>query len=128
MCLSLTAYTPEVIEHPKHVSGDIYTSVTFQCKAKLYGNVQIQWKKLRSSKLPEASTTITRRSRDGVTSILKIDKIIHHYKGYYYCVVKNEIGEVNTSLAQLHVDGTFCTKRSIHPDLGYHLLYCCCFL
>ena len=118
MCVSLTAYTPEVIEHPKSISADIYTSVTFQCKVKQYGNVQIQWKKLNSSKLPEASTTITNRSRDGITSILTIDKIIHHYKGYYYCVVKNEIGEVNSSLAQLHVDGMFCSKRSMHPNPG----------
>jgi len=108
--ISLTAYTPEVIEHPKSISAGIYTSVTFQCRAKPYGNVQIQWKKLKSFKLPEASTTFTNRSQDGVTSVLKIDKIIHHYKGYYYCVVKNKIGEVNSSVAQLHVDGMCCTK------------------
>ena len=106
MCLLFLANPPEVTEHPKNISVDIYASVVFQCKAKQYGNIQIQWKKLMS-KLPESATVITNRSQDGVTTILKIDKIIHHYKGYYYCIVMNEIGEVNSSKAQLHVDGMF---------------------
>ena len=65
----------------------------------------MQWKKINSKQLPQSATVVTNRSHDGVTSILKIDKIIHHYRGYYYCVVKNEIGEVNSSMAELYVNG-----------------------
>ena len=106
---------PQVIEHPKSVLADIYTSVTFECKAKVYGNFQIQWMKFASTKLPQLATTTIDKSRNGVTSVLlKIDKIIHHYKGYYFCIVKNELGEVNSSKAELRVDGMFsihCTTK-----------------
>ena len=107
MPIIFTVYFPEVTEHPNHISVDILASVTFQCKAKLSGNIQIYWKKLNSVKLPQTATVTTNRSQDGVTSVLKIDKIIHHYKGYYYCIVKNEIGEINSSMAELHVDGMY---------------------
>ena len=63
--------------------------------------------KFQSSKLPLSATNITTISHSGVTSILRINKIIHYYKGYYYCVVKNELGEVNSSMAQLNVYGMY---------------------
>ena len=100
-------YPPEVTEHPKSISTDIYVSVTFQCRAKQSENIQIQWMKFQSSKLPLSATIITTKSHGGVTSTLRIDKIIHHYKGYYYCIVKNEFGEVNSSMARLHVYGMY---------------------
>ena len=127
MC-SIAGCPPQLIDHPKSASVDIYTSVTFKCTAKLDGNIQTQWKKLNSVKLPQLSTTVTSFSHDVVTSILKIDKIIHHYKGYYYCVVKNEIGEVNSSMAELHVDGMFsilevCISKLSLSLLGCYLIY-----
>ena len=116
----LTYYPPKVTEHPKSISADFYASITFQCRAKLNGNIQVQWKKLNSTKLPQTATIITNKSNCEIISILKIDKIIHHYKGYYYCVVKNEIGEVNSSMAQLYVDGMFIKHV---PGIKYFLLF-----
>ena len=101
-----------VTEHPKSVWVDFYGSVAFQCRAKQYGIIQVQWKKVGSSRLPKSSNTFITITKDGVNSTLKIDQIIHRYKGYYYCVVKNEIGEVNSSIAQLHVNGKFVYKKT----------------
>ena len=104
ICIGFTTY-PKI--YPKRISTEIYASVTFQCSTSHHGNIQIQWKKLLSSKLPQSATIVTFKSDTNITSTLKIDKINHHYKGYYYCTVKDEFGEVKSSLAQLHVDGMF---------------------
>ena len=108
-----TAYPPEITEHPKSIRTDISASISFQCTSKPYGNIQIQWNKVGSSKLPKSATTFTNRTQDGVISTLKFKSVIHPYMGYYYCTVKNEIGEVNSSVAQLHINSK-SYKRSMH--------------
>ena len=108
-----TAYPPEITEHPKSIRADISASISFQCTANPYGNIQIQWKKVGSSKLPKSATTFTNRTQDGVISTLKFKNVIHPYMGYYYCVVKNEIGEVNSSVVQLHINSK-SYERSMH--------------
>ncbi|XP_065908608.1 uncharacterized protein [Dysidea avara] len=102
--LTINTYIPHLIEHPKNQTVDIYTSTNFECKAKLYGSTQINWKKEGSSRLPASATVATNISNDVITSILKIDEIISYYSGDYYCAATNEIGEANSSQAQLHVN------------------------
>jgi len=96
---------PELIKHPHNLSVDSYEIISFECKAKLYGDVQIHWEKVGSSTLPGAATVTVTRSQDDITSVLKITNIISYYKGDYFCVVKNEIGKVQSSKARLHVNG-----------------------
>jgi len=88
-------------------TADIYTSSSFECKAKLYGSTQIHWKKEGSSRLPSSATITVNTSNDAISSTLKIDEIISFYGGDYYCAVSNEIGEVNSSQAHLHVNSTY---------------------
>ena len=101
----LIDHFPELIEHPRSTLADIYASVSFKCKARPYGDIQIYWKKDGSSRLPASSTATTTRSHDEITSMLEINNIIDYYKGNYYCVVKNEIGKVTSHGAKLSVKG-----------------------
>jgi len=101
------AYSPHIIKHPDNQTVDIYTSTSLECRAKLYGSTQIHWKKEGSSRLPATATISTNISNDIISSILKIDEIISYYSGDYYCAVSNEIGEVNSSQAHLHVNSMY---------------------
>jgi len=40
-----------------------------------------------------------------VTSILTIDKSIGYYKGNCYCVMENDFGKVNSTLAHCDITG-----------------------
>ena len=116
------AHLPHITEHPKNQTADIYTSASFQCKAKLYGSTQILWKKEGSSRLPATAMISTNISNDIITGIMKIDEIISYYGGDYYCAVSNEIGEVNSYLARLDVNSMCCARMY----LCLHAYFCVC--
>jgi len=101
----LIDHSPELTEGPNSTLADIFSSVTFKCKAKSYGDIQIYWKKDGSLKLPASATITTTWSHDEILSVLEINNIINYYKGSYYCVVKNEIGEIISHQAKLNVKG-----------------------
>jgi len=105
MLALFVANPPHIIQHPTDQTAEVYTSASFECKAKRYGNVEIHWQRDGTLRLPASATVTTNRSYELVTSVLKINDTISFYKGGYYCTVKNEIGEVNSSLGHLNVKG-----------------------
>jgi len=102
---SFIAYSPQIIQHPTDQTAEVYTSASFECKAKRYGNVEIHWQRDGTLRLPASTSVTTNMSYELITSTLKIDKIISFYKGGYYCLVKNEIGVAKSSFAYLNVSG-----------------------
>ena len=103
---AILAFTPRIIDHPKNVLIDAYASVALKCTSKLLGNIKVIWQKSGSSRLPRTASVTNTRSQDKITSILNITKALTHYSGFYYCYVKNEIGGINSSQAQLQVKGS----------------------
>ena len=71
---------------------------TFECSARSYGVASIAWKRLKY-KLPLTATITVTKSLNEITSVLQIEKTIGYYEGYYYCVIENNAGKVNSSLA-----------------------------
>ena len=91
------------------MSVDVYTPVDLRCKAKLFGNVQIYWKKSGSAQLPKAASVKSTilHAQGEIISVLRITKTLNYYSGDYYCIVKNEIGETRSLPAYLQVKGTY---------------------
>ena len=94
-----------MITQPKPTTVHVYDTATFQCTGRSYGKVTITWKRLMSELPVTASVNVTKISVNEVTSVLKIDKSIGYYKGNYYCVIENDVGKVNSTLAYCDVTG-----------------------
>ena len=77
---------------------------TFECSAISYGTASVTWKRLKSE-LPLTATIAVTKSLNEITSVLKIEKTIGYYEGYYYCVIENSVGQVNSSLAYCRITG-----------------------
>ena len=69
--------------------------------------MRIYWQKIGSSRLPNTTSLNVIKSEDELelTSVLRIANALSYYSGSYYCIVKNEIGEVYSLEAQLQVKG-----------------------
>lgn len=106
--LLIVEFPPKITEHPQNLLIDVYTSVVLKCKSLLFGNVQIYWQKSGSSRLPRAASITNTRSQDEIISTLNITKALTYYSGSYYCNAKNEIGEANSSHAQVQVKSNDC--------------------
>jgi len=75
----------------------------FRCSGKGYGDKQVTWSKVESSKLPATAVTTQYNTSDEIISTLKITGIIGYYKGYYYCSIKNSAGIQHSRHAYLNV-------------------------
>lgn len=107
---------PTIMQQPSSTVTEIYNVATFECTARSYGNVSITWRKLNSA-LPETANVTTFNSLNyygSVTSVLRIEKSIGYYKGYYYCVIENKAGIVNSTAAYCNVTGISISLRMFH--------------
>ena len=86
------------------MSITVYESVLFKCSASGFGVLQIVWKRIEHN-MPLTAEVAEEKSLNKITSILKITKAIGYYSGQYYCVAENEVGEVISQTAHLHVQG-----------------------
>ena len=101
---------PRIIRQPSPTVTAVYYDVaTFECMARSYGVVSITWQRL-NSKLPVTANVTVTKSLNEVKSTLRIDKIIGDYKGYYYCVIRNKDGVVNSTVTYCNVTGTHVCK------------------
>jgi len=82
----------------------VFDTAHFKCQAKGYGKTAIQWKRVGLS-LPETASSSISIQLDSTISILKITRVQNYYKGFYYCVVSNDVGSVTSDLVYLDVDG-----------------------
>ena len=96
---------PEVIIVPKSdVEAEVCSDPILKCTATSFRNVTITWKKLHGE-LPETAITSTTKSLNQRVSVMTIRNIAWYHKGDYYCVAKNDAGEVNSSVVHVNITG-----------------------
>lgn len=103
---------PVIIRQPRSAAVEANDVAVFDCTARSYGTASITWKRIKSQLPITANVTVT-KSLNEITSILRIENTIGYYKGYYYCVIENIVGQVNSSFAYLYVTG-ICIHRHVH--------------
>ena len=97
---------PIIVKQPRSTVVQIYGVATFKCIARSYGSVSIFWRR-QNSELPITADVKNTKSSNGVRSILRIEKSIGYYKGYYYCVVKNVVGTISSQFAYFNMTGKY---------------------
>ena len=103
--LFYTLVSPPVIrKHPTPEKATVYSSITFKCKVEGHGAINVEWRKLGSA-LPVTATVSNANLTNGVSSILKITKLVGFYAGMYYCVASNQAGQTTSKYAKLSVEG-----------------------
>lgn len=95
---------PIIVKQPRSTVVQIYGVATFECIAKSYGSVSIFWRR-QNSELPITADVKNIKSSRGVRSILRIEKSIGYYKGYYYCIIKNVAGMTSSKFAYFNMTG-----------------------
>ena len=101
-----TVALPEITRQPSSVVVETNDVATFECTARSYVAASITWKKLMSDLPITVNITVT-ESLNEISSVLRIEKIIGYYEGYYYCVIENSVGQVNSSFAYCNVTGSY---------------------
>ena len=94
---------PLIIKQPRSVVVQAYSVASFECTTRSYGTVSITWKRL-NSELPITAQIRESKSLNKLTSTLSLESI-GYYEGYYYCVVENTAGIVNSRLAHFEISG-----------------------
>ena len=97
---------PTITRQPRSAVTEVYDDVIFECMARSYGNVSITWRRLNSD-LPKIANITRFESLNEIRSVLRIQKSIGYYKGYYYCVIENIAGMVNSSFAYCNITGMY---------------------
>jgi len=95
---------PIIIRQPRSTIVKVYHVAIFECTARSYGSILITWRRLNSD-LPETVNITNTKSLNEATSILKIEETIGYDKGYYYCVIENKVGIVNSTTAYCNITG-----------------------
>ena len=95
---------PTIIKQPSSTIVEANNVATFECSARSYGTPSITWKRFKSE-LPVTATVTVTKSLNEIASVLRIEKTIGYYEGYYYCVIENSVGQVNSSLAFCKITG-----------------------
>ena len=84
--------------------------VSFKCTASGFGVLEIVWKRVKHD-MPVTAEVTEEKSLNKITSILKFTKTAGFYKGQYYCVAENEVGEVVSQIANLHIQGNITNTK-----------------
>ena len=96
---------PEVTIEPKlFVETETRDDAVLKCTATSFRNVTITWKRLHNE-LPETAEISSTKSLNQRFSTMTIRNIAWYDKGDYYCVAKNDVGEVNSSLVHVNISG-----------------------
>ena len=109
---TLLVSPPLIIKQLTDEVAELYSFIIFECKVQGYGYINVEWRKL-GSPLPNTAVVNNINLTNGVSSILKITKVIGHYDGMYCCVVNNIAGQTTSKYAKLSVKGksdAFITK------------------
>ena len=92
-----------ITRQPSSTVVQAFGIASFQCTARSYGVASITWKRL-NSKLPITADITVTKSLNEITSVLRLESI-GYYKGYYYCVIENSVGIVNSTFAYFDITG-----------------------
>ena len=96
---------PVITRQPRSTTAQVFGTGSFTCTARSYGAVSLTWKKL-NSKLPVTTNITVFRGLNEITSVLRLENV-GYYKGYYYCVVENSAGIVNSTFAHFEIIGMY---------------------
>ena len=99
---------PVITRQPRSTTVRVFSTGSFTCTARSYGAVSLTWKKLNSELPVTADITVSRRLNE-IISVLRLESV-GYYKGYYYCVVENSAGTVNSTFAHFDVIGMYIAK------------------
>ena len=94
---------PVITRQPSSIVVQVFSIASFECAARSYGTVTITWKRL-NAQLPITASITVSRSLNEITSVLRLESV-EYYIGYYYCVIENSAGLVNSTLAYYDVTG-----------------------
>ena len=86
------------------MSIDLDESVSFNCTASGFEVLEIVWKRFKHD-MPITTEVTNENSLNKIISFLKFTKTAGYYSGQYYCVAENEVGEVVSQIANLHIQG-----------------------
>ena len=109
---TFTVGLPEITSHPESVVVEANDVAIFECSAQSYETASITWKRLESELPITVNITVT-ESLNKITSSLRIEKTIGYYEGYYYCIIENIVGQVNSSFAYCSVTGNYCSYLAV---------------
>ena len=100
---SFAVALPMITRQPRSTTVQVFSTDTLKCTARSYGAVSLTWKKL-NSELPVTADVTVSRGLHEITSVLRLESV-GYYKGYYYCVVENSAGTVNSTFAHFDIIG-----------------------
>ena len=96
---------PKITKQPNNKNISTNESVSFKCTVCGFGVLRIVWKRVKHDMIPVTAEVTENKSLNNITSILKFTKTAGYYAGQYYSVGENEVGEVVSQIANLHVQG-----------------------
>ena len=95
---------PLITTQPSSTVVEAGDAAVFECTAVSYGATLITWKKMNAPLPATANVTIS-KSLNKITSVLRIPKTIKYYEGYYYCIIENNVGQVQSTPAYCKITG-----------------------
>ena len=104
---------PIISKQPNHVNANVLSSVSFNCAANAYGELNIAWKRFKYN-MPVTAEVTEEKSLNEIASILKFTNTIGYYSGQYYCVAENEAGTAISQTANLNIQGN---NKHIHTNV-----------
>ena len=97
---------PEITIPPENITTTTYTSITFSCSGRGYGEVTVIWTK-PPSKVSTTATYTFNRYDDHVISTLTLNYVVGIYSGSYCCAIVNHVGSSPVECAHLKVTSKF---------------------
>ena len=94
---------PVIVEQPRNTRVSASDDAVISCTVRGYGGVKITWKKLNSTLPLLAIVNNKTKSVNEIQSILKIPKVLGYYKGYYYAIISNSVGNVRSKEVYLDI-------------------------
>ena len=92
---------------PENITASVYTSVTFSCTGRGFGDVKVVWTK-PPSKVTTTAVYTSKRNDDHIVSTLTLSHLVAIYSGRYCCAVENHVGSSELGCAYLHIEGSYC--------------------
>lgn len=96
---------PVITRQPRSTVVQVYSIASFECTARSYGAISISWKRL-NAELPVTAKITVSKSLNEITSVVKLESI-QYYEGYYYCIIENGAGTVQSKFAHYQILGKY---------------------
>ena len=90
-----------------NITASFYTSITFSCTGRGFGEVKVLWTK-PPSKVTVTAIYTTKVYDDHVISTLSLTNVVGIYSGSYCCAIVNHVGSSPVICAKLSVTSKLC--------------------